>query len=46
MTMSEQEENDEINEEIEQGWRKIRENDKVFRFLRFFMLSYRKFAMF
>ena len=29
MTMSEQEENDEINEEIEQGWRKIRENDKV-----------------
>jgi len=31
MTMSEQEENDEINEEIEQGWRKIRENDKKIR---------------
>ena len=44
--MSDKEESDEVNEEIEQGWRIIRENDKVRRFSRLFKLSYRKFVTF
>ena len=44
--MSDKEESDEVNEEIEQGWRIIRENDKVCHFSGLFTLSYRKFVTF